>query len=207
MGLRVSRAAVDGPEPASFGARLRALRLERGWTLSELGIQAGISVPTLSKLENNRQAVGLDKLHRLSVALEVSTDTLVQAEVSGPSEVTLTRRSVDRGEADWNWRDNVIADRYLATDLLNKQMTPLVADTIARSVEEYGGWSRHPGEELTFVVSGKLDFRTELYTPVLLEPGDSIYFDAQVGHAYLTASKDPCRFLSVTSLAKLSKER
>jgi hypothetical protein len=38
---------------------------------------------------------------------------------------------------------------------------------------------------------------TEMYTPARLEKGDSIYFDSQMGHAYIAVGDRPCRILSI----------
>ena len=88
---------------------------------------------------------------------------------------------------------------YLATELANKKMTPMFVEIRARSLEEFteefGGLIRHPGEEFTFVVEGELIFHSELYVPLHLKAGDSIYFDSEMGHAYLKASELPCRLV------------
>jgi hypothetical protein len=85
---------------------------------------------------------------------------------------------------------------YLATELLNKKMTPMFVEIRARSMEEFtaefGGLIRHPGEEFSFVIEGELDFHSELYAPLRLRAGDSIYFDSEMGHAYLKASEERC---------------
>ena len=61
---------------------------------------------------------------------------------------------------------------------------------------------RHPGEEYAFILEGTVEFHTELYAPVLLNKGDSVYFDSGMGHAYLAASAGPCRVLSICSGAE-----
>jgi hypothetical protein len=84
---------------------------------------------------------------------------------------------------------------YLATELLHKRMTPIVVELRARSMEEFneefGGLIRHPGEEFVHVLSGELEFHSELYAPLRLAAGDSLYFDSEMGHAYLNASDPP----------------
>jgi quercetin dioxygenase-like cupin family protein len=58
---------------------------------------------------------------------------------------------------------------------------------------------RHPGEEFAIVLEGSVDFHCDLYAPVRLEVGDTIYFDGMMGHGYLAASDGPCRVLCVCS--------
>jgi len=92
---------------------------------------------------------------------------------------------------------------YLATELLNKRMTPILVDHHARTLDEFfaefGGFIRHPGEEFTYVIEGEIAFHTELYAPQSLKAGDSVYFDSEMGHAYLKAAEGPCRTITACS--------
>src|SRR3546814_17905180 len=89
--------------------------------------------------------------------------------------------------------------RYQAYDLLNKDLTPMVAQVHARSIEEFGDFHRHDGEEFVYVLDGELAFYSDSYTPAYLKAGDSIYFDSGMGHAYVAFGDVPCRILSVFS--------
>ena len=86
---------------------------------------------------------------------------------------------------------------YLAYEMLNKASIPIVIDVTARSLEEFGEFNRHPGEELLLVLEGELDLYTSLYVPANLKTGDSIYFDSNMGHAYIATGDGPCRILSI----------
>src|SRR6185437_13887358 len=88
---------------------------------------------------------------------------------------------------------------YPAADFLNKRFTPIIAELRARSLEEFGDFIRHPGEEYAYVLEGTVAFHTELYAPLTLRRDDSIYFDSGMGHAYLAAEAGPCRVLSICS--------
>ncbi|OBG97945.1 XRE family transcriptional regulator [Mycobacterium sp. E3251] len=57
--------------------RLRELRIQRGMTLQEVGVRAGIDISTLSRLESGKRRLALDHLPRLARALSVSTDELL----------------------------------------------------------------------------------------------------------------------------------
>ena len=49
------------------------------------------------------------------------------------------------------------------------------------------------------MLEGAADFYCDLYAPVRLETGDSIYFDGAMGHGYVAVGAGPCRILSVCS--------
>lgn len=88
---------------------------------------------------------------------------------------------------------------YPAADLLNKLFVPIVAELRARSLADFGELIRHPGEEYACVLEGVAELHTDLYAPVRLEVGDSIYFDSGMGHAYIAIGQGTCRVLSICS--------
>src|SRR3546814_18995090 len=54
------------------GAALREFRAERGLTLAELSQRTGLPVSSLSKIENDKVELTIDKLLRISLALDVN---------------------------------------------------------------------------------------------------------------------------------------
>ena len=188
-------------DAASPGARIRALRLGQGLTLAQLSERTGLAVSTLSKLEIGSVSLSYDKLMSISKGLGVDMASLVDPKpqtARGPG-LAAGRRTIQRAGEGQLVETQSYRQVYLATDLLNKKMTPMFVEirarTLAEFTEEFGGLIRHPGEEFTFVVEGELDFLSELYAPVRLRAGDSIYFDSEMGHAYLKASDAPCRLV------------
>ena len=71
----------------SVGPRLRALRLRRGTTLTQLAEVTGISVSTLSRLESGGRKPTLELLLPLARAHQVSLDELVDAPATGDPRV------------------------------------------------------------------------------------------------------------------------
>ena len=54
---------------------------------------------------------------------------------------------------------------------------------------------RHVGQEFVFVLSGKVTIHLEGKPPVLLNTGDSVYFDSSRGHLYSATDADGARVL------------
>jgi transcriptional regulator with XRE-family HTH domain len=189
---------LNGRPLVKPGAALKALRAKRGWSLADLSRRTGMPVSSLSKIENDKMDLTLDKLLRISVALETDIAGLftppsppyAQGESTG-------RRSITRAEEGNAIDTHIGRYRYLAYDLLNKHSIPMIIDVTAKSLEEFGEFNRHPGEELLYVIDGELDLYTNMYLPVNLRKGDCMYFDSNMGHAYIAAGEEPCRILSV----------
>ncbi|MGI9168700.1 MAG: helix-turn-helix domain-containing protein, partial [Caulobacteraceae bacterium] len=185
---------------AKPGAMLKALRLRQGWTLAEVSARTGLPVSTLSKVENDKMSLSYDKLARISRGLEVDIGVLFATDAPPASLALVTgRRSITRAGDGRAIETRSYGHLYPATELLNKRFVPIVAEVRARSLAEFGEMIRHPGEEYAYVLEGAIDLHTDLYAPVRLETGDSIYFDSGMGHAYLAAAPGACRVLSICS--------
>jgi transcriptional regulator with XRE-family HTH domain len=189
---------ANGRPLVKLGAAVKARRVERGWSLSDMSKRTGIPLSSLSKIENDKMALTLDKLRRITVALETDIAALItppgppysQGETSG-------RRSITRADEGNAIDTHIGCYRYLAYELLNKQSIPIIIDVTAKNLEEFGEFNRHPGEEILYVIEGELDLYTNMYLPVNLKKGDSMYFDSNMGHAYIAAGNGRCRILSV----------
>lgn len=182
-----------------LGAAVKNLRIQKGWTLANLSERTGMQVSSLSKVENDKIALTYDKLMRLADGLQVEISQLLlpEAERRKRPQVVGGRRSVDPAGSGRIINTENYVYRYLATNMLNKGFVPILGEVKARTLEEFGELIQHPGEEFIYVLEGVIILHTDLYAPLHLEVGDSVYFDSQTGHAYLAAGDGPCRMLSI----------
>jgi mannose-6-phosphate isomerase-like protein (cupin superfamily) len=122
---------------------------------------------------------------------------LLSGDRQSSKPVQTARRSVNRA-GDGQILDTPMQSlRYLSVDLTNKQFSPIIGEIKAHSLEEAGEFHRHDGEEFIFVVSGELELHSESYAPLSLQPGDSVYFDSGMAHAYVAVGKERCKILSI----------
>jgi Cupin domain./Helix-turn-helix. len=183
------------------GASLRALRKQRGWTLAEVSERTGLPIPTLSRVENDKIALTFDKLVRISEGLQIDIAELIGSSGASGAEGG-SRRVVTRageGKAIETQRGNYL---YVASELRNKKIVPIIGEVLAKDVAAYGEFMQHAGEEYVYVLEGTLELHTEMYTPVRLEKGDSVYFDSGMPHAYIAVGDRPCRVLSVCATSE-----
>lgn len=184
------------------GTALRELRKSRGWTLADVRDRTGIPTSTLSRIENDQMSPTYDLLLRLSDGLSLDLSELLSAAPAGAPKggETVGRRSVNREQDGEHVQMTNHTLRYLSTDLLNKQITPILCEYRARTLEEFGDFMRHDGEEFLYVLTGELELHTDCYAPLRLKAGESVYFDSRMGHAYLNGGTSSCRALSVCTV-------
>ncbi len=174
-------------EQPTLGKLLKGLRARNGWTLKEMSQHSGIPVSTLSKVEHDRLTLTYDKLLQLSQRLRIRISELFAepGELNG-SAVT-ARRSVGTLDRAVQVTTPNYDYHYLCTELRRKRMIPIVTTIRAKSLEEFGDLVRHRGEEYVYVLKGRIEVYSEFYDPVVLNEGESIYIDSNMGHAYLAA--------------------
>lgn len=191
-------------EQATLGRVLRTLRARNGWTLREMSDRSGIPVSTLSKVEHDRLTLTYDKLQQLSQRLGIRMSDLF-AESDDAAEAPVTaRRSIGRLDRAIQVTTPNYDYHYLCPELRRKRMIPIVTIIRAKSVEEFGDLVRHSGEEYIYVLDGRIEVHSEFYDPVVLEAGESIYIDSQMGHAYIVA--EGCAEASVLGICSSADE-
>jgi transcriptional regulator with XRE-family HTH domain len=186
-----------------LGAALRALRTRHGWTLAEVSARTGLSITTLSKVENERVSLSYDKLVRLSEGLEIDIEELFVLPGQNGQNVVSGRRSVNTAGEGKLVATRNYDYRYLSTDIVHKKIIPIETDIRARTLEEFGPLVKHSGEEFVYVVEGEIEVHTELYAPFTLKAGESVYLDSSMGHAYLARGEGLCRTIAMCTAAEM----
>jgi transcriptional regulator with XRE-family HTH domain len=200
VGSRANNGGEDGissgDEVPAPSRAIRHARISQGLSLRALSARAGLPYSTLSKLENGKMGLTYDKLIRLAQALNIDVKELVDADDPAPP-IAVGRRSVTRAGEGLDAESERHRHHYPAADLLGKMMIPIIIDVQARSVEELGGLVRHAGEEYLYVLRGRMELHSDLYAPLELGPGDSVYFDSGMAHGYVRTGAEPCTVLAV----------
>jgi transcriptional regulator with XRE-family HTH domain len=186
------------------GVALRTLRKRNHWTLAEVSKRTSIPASTLSRIENDQISPTYDLLLRLSNGLAIDLTQLLST-VESPTEPEASRpgrRSINRLNDGVSVQMPTHTLRYLSTDLLYKQMTPVLTEYHARSAAEFGEFMHHTGEEFLFVLEGEVELHTDCYAPVVLKAGESMYFDSTMGHAYIARGAGQCRALVINTVTR-----
>ncbi len=174
--------------------RIRSLRLNKKLTLQKVAESTGFTKSYLSLIESGKKSPPIATLSKIAQAFGVDIASLFE-EKSLKDRMTLVRK---------NEREVVVRDgtsfgyqyETIASAKRQKRMEPFVV-THPLVVEETC-WFDHGGEELLYVLEGKLRF---FYgeEQFLLSAGDSVYFDSSVPHSGETVGRKRAKTLVVIS--------
>ncbi len=167
----------------NLGERIKYLRTQQKLTLGKLSKRADIAKSTISKIENSQMSPTYDLLQKLSNGFGLDLTELISNN-SAPS--FLGRRAITRkSEGEYLKGDN-FTHEFLAAEITDKSLLPFVSRIRAHSIDEYDDWHRHEGEDFMYILQGSCTIYMESYKPVILNIGDSIYFDSLVGHMLIS---------------------
>ena len=193
-----STPATDTAEAATsvLATKLRLLRRQADLTLQQLSDRCGISVSTLSKIEHGQLSPTYEKIAALAKGLDIEVGELF----SPPQQSALrARRSVTRQGEGVQHRTQQYVYEMLHTDLSDKRFIPLFTTIKAHERAEFPKLLNHDGEEMVYVISGKVMVHTDAYAPLELAAGDSCYFDSSMGHACVSSGDEDAQVLWVCS--------
>ena len=174
----------------ALGARVRSLRRERGWTLKQLGREAGLSHPFLSQLERGLARPSVGSVERIARAFGMPVSRLWSAPARGGLP-----ELVRSGCGEHTGHEDAAAPGGVRT---------LVGEPVA--VREWTGGSRRwpeerevvAGDVVLYVARGGLevDLDGEIH---VLEEGDTLLFDGGVPHRFRRTGGVGTRALKVST--------
>lgn len=181
----------------AIGREVRAFRHQQGMTVAQLAQVTGLSIGMLSKIENGMTSPSLTTLQILSHAFSTPITSFFRGyeerrevqHVKAGDHVEIERRGTRAGH-QYNLlghigsnSSGVVVEPYLITLTEQSDIFPAF---------------QHDGIELLYMLEGEVKYRhgDQLFH---LEPGDSLFFDADAPHGPEVLVKLPARYLSVIS--------
>lgn len=182
-------------ETLDIASRVKALRKQNGWRLHDLSEKTGISVATLSKLENGKTKLNFSTVNKLAQGIGVAVTDLTSPGLAHTKDTTMT---LGGGGVVFETRD--VDYEVLCADYAGGNQGYAKLSVKSRSFEPNLPWHRHPGKEFIYVLKGILVLHIEDREPITLKRGDSLLFDSSIGHHYVNASRSETELLLSLSL-------
>jgi transcriptional regulator with XRE-family HTH domain len=163
-----------------IGPRLRARRLERGLTISEVAAEAGLTAGFISQLERDLTSASLSSLYRICAVLGIRVGNLIDDVPSGRliRREEQARRSLAMGNAEHLLLSSRDERRFHVTEShippggsAGEELYTLPADV-----------------ERVYILSGSLELRVRDETH-LLDEGDTLTYSPRDPHTWRNPSE------------------
>ena len=188
---------------AAIGREVRNFRHQLNMTVAQLSVASGMSAGMLSKIENGQTSPSLTTLQTLARALGVPLTTLFArfeerrsaVFVKAGEGVEMERRGTRAGH-----QYNLLG--HIAATSSEVQVEPYLI-TLSSESDVFPTF-QHEGLEFLYMLDGEVVYRhgDELFT---MQPGDSLFFDADAPHGPEKLVTLPARYLSIISYRRRAK--
>lgn len=172
--------------------RVKQKRLDKRMTLQELADKSGVSKGLVSQIENGRTIPSLSVMFNIIQSLEIEVSEFFQGLslleptilVNRKSEYTTFEKEEAKGV---NYKR--IMMRNLASSTIDFVLLDLSQDSYPKEVtiDAY---------EFIYVIKGQTEYRINDQS-LLLQEGDSMFFDARLPHVPKNISDAPCQLFMV----------
>jgi quercetin dioxygenase-like cupin family protein len=169
-------------------SRIRELREIFGVSGAALAGEFQIAEADYQRYESGTVDIPVGILYQIAQRFQVELTTLLTGEEPRLRTYALTRAgqgvSVDRSK-DYAYQS-------LAYNFIHKRAEPFLV-TVDPGPEHFNS---HPGQEFHYVLAGTLRVLLDQHE-LVLEPGDSLYFDSSVAHSLTALNDAPAQLIAV----------
>lgn len=182
------------PNIKEVAGRIRALREDSDLTFQEMADATGRSVAEYAAQESGEQDLSFTFLYKCAERLGVDVIELLTGESPHLAGYSLTR--VNEGLSIK--RRAGFEYLHKAPHFKNKLAEPFLVTAPCLKEEQDAPihLSYHKGQELDFIVSGRMRFAYEDHVEEL-EAGDLLMYDSSRGHGMIAIGDEPCVFLAI----------
>jgi transcriptional regulator with XRE-family HTH domain len=173
----------------SVGQRLRQIRTGRGLSLRELARSSSLNINTLSAIENERTSPSVSTLQQVAHCLQVPMSDFFQPALQD-LEVVYQQ---DAHRSCITFEHGLLQD--LAAGMPRLGAEPLIL-TLSKRSDSGQTPIVHTGREFVYCLEGSVRYLVD-GREYLLEPGDSLVFEAYLPHRWINSNRSPSRVLLV----------
>jgi transcriptional regulator with XRE-family HTH domain len=178
-----------------IGERLKGLREVLDISTKEVAELCGITIAEYEKMENGEADLSVSNLEKISKKYGITLDVLMFGEEPRMNSYFLTRKgsgmSVERTKA--------YKYQSLASGFRERKADPFMVLVEPKPNDEFLPQNSHEGQEFDMVTEGRMEL-TIKNNKLILNEGDSIYFDSMQPHCMRALDGKPVRFLAIVML-------
>jgi transcriptional regulator with XRE-family HTH domain len=187
--LQHSQTAGGAVPLVDVGKQLRNLRTKQGLSIRALAEKSQLNVNTLSMIENGKTSPSVATLQQLAFALETPITAFFDS--GAPKNKIAYHKASQRPQAAF--AHGTLED--LGAGMISRGAEPFLV-ALEPHADSGPNPIVHTGREFVFCLEGQLSYTIE-DQEYLLEPGDSLLFEAHLPHRWQNVGATPSRSLLV----------
>ena len=172
--------------------RLKGLRDVLKITVADAAKTCGIDEKKYLEYESGEKDLPVSILHKISHKYGVELSVLLTGDEPHMHQYSLTRKN--KGEN--SNRSEAYKYKALANSFINRKAEPFEVTVSPKPKETAFSLNSHPGQEFNYVLEGRMKICIG-EKEMILDAGDSIYFNSGLSHGMLALDEKDCRFLAV----------
>jgi transcriptional regulator with XRE-family HTH domain len=172
--------------------RVKELRDLSDMEAREISDQLNIPEETYINYEKGKVDIPASVLYEIAQILNVDMGLLLTGEETRMHIFTVTRNGKGvRVERRKQYKYENLAEKFI-----HKKAEPFIVTVKPRNDNTKPSTNSHPGQEFNYIISGSL----KLYihdNEIILEKGDSVFFDSSYEHAMEALNGEKAKFLAL----------
>ena len=172
--------------------RLRGLRDVLELTSEDIARDCDISAEEYRLAETGQYDISVSMLQKIARTYNIALDTLMFGEEPKMSSYFLTRA----GKGTSIERTKAYKYQSLAAGFMNRSADPFVVTVEPKPDSEPIHYNSHAGQEFTLVLEGRMMISID-GKELILNEGDSLYFNSKLPHGMKALDGKTVRFLAI----------
>ncbi len=179
---------------SEVAARIKELRQIDGISVETMAKLTGVSREEYVACEAGQHDLSFAFIYRCALAFKVGVTDIIEGESANLRSYTVTRR----GEGQKIDQAHGMVYHSLAANFKNRVSEPLYVHSIYDENAERKDieLTTHDGQELDIVLKGSLKVQIGSHSVVLNE-GDTVYFDSSTPHGMIAVGGQDCEFYAI----------
>ena len=171
--------------------RIEDLRESSDYTVEQMAEMLNVSVEEYCKYESGEADMSISFLVKLSEVLGVDMTELLTGQAPRLNTLSVTRAGKGRLT---DCHDQYVY-KNLAYNFIHRKIEPMYV-TVQPEDNKTLTPNSHDGQEFDYILSGSMHIVIGK-NDLILNPGDSVYYDSHTPHAMEAAGDEPVQFLAI----------
>ena len=172
--------------------RLRGLREVLELSVEDVVKDCGLSIEEYAQAESGESDISVSMLQKVARKYDVALDALMFGEEPKMSSYFLTRA----GKGVSIERTKAYKYQALASGFMNRSVDPFIVTVEPKPDDEPIHYNSHAGQEFSLVLEGRMMVNID-GKELILNEGDSLYFNSKLPHGMKALDGKTVRFLAI----------